>query len=143
MSDARLTPPFPGHLLSWSSRLMARELNRRLSPLGLSTGQWGVLFVLLEDDGLTQTQLAARLGVEQPTMAATLRRLGEGGWVRREPHEADRRAEVVHLTEHARCAMPTVIEQVEATNAQALSALTKQEITTLNALLNRIIATLS
>ena len=115
----------------------------KVTPLGLSTGQWGVLFALLDEDGLTQTRLAMRMGVEQPTMATTLKRMEEGGWIRREPHQGDRRSDCVHLTEHARSSLPDVIDRVVATNTQGLSALSDQETATLISLLNRIIATLS
>jgi len=92
----------PGMLASEIARLYAAALQRALQPWGLSPGQFQALSELWIEDGLTQRQLAARLGVEQPTMANTLGRMERDNLVARKPHPEDGRSQQIWLTEAAR-----------------------------------------
>jgi alkanesulfonate monooxygenase SsuD/methylene tetrahydromethanopterin reductase-like flavin-dependent oxidoreductase (luciferase family) len=56
-----------------------------LAGLGLHPGQDLLLSALWREDGIAQTELAARLGIEAPTVSRALDRLGRAGYVRREP----------------------------------------------------------
>lgn len=73
---------------------------RKLAALGLHPGQDVLLWVLAQErDGMTVSQLAARLGIEQPTATRSLARLETGGWFRREPVPTDRRQVRVVVTD--------------------------------------------
>ncbi|WNV83871.1 MarR family transcriptional regulator [Umezawaea sp. Da 62-37] len=78
---------------------MRVRMGRRMAELDLSSGQEHLLGELWREDGLSQRELVARLGVEQPTVAKTVRRLEADGFVRREPDPADGRVTRVVLTE--------------------------------------------
>src|SRR4051812_33468072 len=84
------------------SRMFDRELRGALLPTGVLPGQLPVLLVLYDADGPTQAELARRLGVEQPTMAATLGRMERDGLIERRADEDDGRRARVHLTERSR-----------------------------------------
>jgi len=133
----------PGHLVALCGRAMAKDLNQRLATLGLSVGQWGALFSLSQNDGMTQTQLADALSVEQPSMASTLKRLEADGLIRRKPHLTDRRSSTIHLTARARKQLPSIVEQVHATNSHALKGLTRAEIGEFKRLLRVVISNAS
>lgn len=92
----------PGMLASEIARLYAAALQRALLPWELSPGQFQALAELWIEDGLTQRQLAARLGVEQATMANTLGRMERDNLVARKPHPDDGRSQQIWLTEAAR-----------------------------------------
>jgi MarR family transcriptional regulator for hemolysin len=106
MSDRTLTGGDREHfaqLLAATARAWRYALDARLQPLGLSPAQWMVLLhVSRADEPLTQTALAARYGVEGPTMAGLLDRMERSGWIERRVSETDRRSKTVHLTETAR-----------------------------------------
>ncbi len=91
-----------GVLAAELARLYGAELQRRLVPLGLSAAQFLVLSELWAEDGQTQRQLTARLGVEQATMANTLARMERDRLIERMPHPDDRRAQIVALSDAAR-----------------------------------------
>ena len=74
------------------------QMAARLLPLGLHVGQELLLNQLWRQDGLTQGELIARLGVEPPTVTKTLQRLERAGLVRRSPDPDDSRATVVAAT---------------------------------------------
>jgi DNA-binding MarR family transcriptional regulator len=70
--------------------------------IGLHTGQGLVIFRLLEEDGLSQSQLAARLGVEIGTVAKTVQRMEKEGLLIRRQDALDARISRVYLTEKGR-----------------------------------------
>ena len=55
-----------------------------LAQLGLHPGQDLLLSELWREDGISQAELVARLGVEAPTVSKALQRLERAGYVRRE-----------------------------------------------------------
>jgi DNA-binding MarR family transcriptional regulator len=69
---------------------------------GLHVGQEMVLVELWQDDGLRGGELAARLGVEPPTVTKMLRRLEGCGLVERRRDPTDARSFRVYLTESGR-----------------------------------------
>ncbi|MGP3964431.1 MarR family winged helix-turn-helix transcriptional regulator [Nonomuraea sp. 3N208] len=75
------------------------QLAASLAPLGLHVGQEMLLNQLWREDGLTQGELIARLGVEPPTVTKTLQRLERAGFVYRAPDPDRPRVGRVHLTD--------------------------------------------
>jgi DNA-binding MarR family transcriptional regulator len=75
------------------------QLAAALAPLGLHVGQEMLLNQLWREDGLTQSELIARLGVEPPTVTKTLQRLERAGFVYRAPDPDRPRVGRVHLTD--------------------------------------------
>lgn len=90
-----------GILASEIARLYAAALQRALQPLGLSRAQYLALSELWLEDGLTQRQLADRVGVEQATMANTLVRMERDGLIEKKPNPDDGRSQQIWLTEAA------------------------------------------
>jgi DNA-binding MarR family transcriptional regulator len=113
----------PGYLTNWAARLFARAIDRRLSALGVSSGQLPVFFALGGGQALTQAELARLAAIEQPTMAATLNRMERDGLIARTPDAADRRRVLVSLTAKGMALTPQVAEAVEAVNAKALAGM--------------------
>ena len=67
------------------------------------------------------------LGIEQPTMAATLARMERDGLVTRHKGEADGRVQFVRLTARARALREVAVAEASAVNERALLGLTPQE----------------
>ncbi|MCO5995093.1 MarR family winged helix-turn-helix transcriptional regulator [Actinoallomurus rhizosphaericola] len=82
---------------------------RKLAALGLHPGQDVLLWILAQErDGITVSQLAARLGIEPPTVTRSLARLEGGGWFRREPVPADRRQVRIVVTDAGHRLVPAI-----------------------------------
>lgn len=91
-----------GPLLHGTARAWRQKLDARLKPMGLSQAKWRTLLHLsLAREALTQAEIAARLGVEEPTMVALLHRLEREGWVTRTSSTHDRRCKLVLLGRRA------------------------------------------
>lgn len=131
-----------GYLTNLAGRLLVRELERHLAPLGLSPGHMPVLLAL--DNGLprTQKEIAESAGVEQATMTATLSRMERDGLVTRRPNPEDGRSMLVALTPLALGKLPAVADATATINALALEQLTPDERRQYFALIKRIIAVL-
>ena len=70
--------------------------------IGLHVGQDLVIFRLAEEDGVSQSQLAAVLGVEIGTVAKTVQRMEKEGLLIRRQDAEDARISRVYLTEKGR-----------------------------------------
>jgi MarR family transcriptional regulator for hemolysin len=101
-----------GPLLHGTARAWRLKLDERLKPMGLSQAKWRTLLHLsLASGALTQTEVAARLGIEEPTLVTLLHRLEKENWVTRRSSPHDRRCKTVHLGPRAQ----GVIAQINAT----------------------------
>ncbi len=132
----------PGHVVNYLARLFARALYRRIGPHGVTRGQFPILLMLWEREGVTQTELAERLAVEQPTMANTLKRMERDGLIRRVPDREDRRQARVHLTPRGRKLEEALTASARETNAAALAGLRTEERTLFLDLARRMVANL-
>ena len=80
-----------GYLVRDANRAFQRLLERRISPHGVTRGQWYFLRVLWEEDGLSQRELSARVGMMEPTTVIALRGMEKAGLIRRVRSTDDRR----------------------------------------------------
>jgi MarR family transcriptional regulator for hemolysin len=95
--------------LNKMSKLYRAAKARRLAKLGLHPGQDVLLWLLAQErDGMTVSELAARLGVEPPTATRSLARLEGGGWFRREPVPTDRRQVRIVVTDAGHKLVPGI-----------------------------------
>jgi DNA-binding MarR family transcriptional regulator len=131
-----------GYLTNWAARLFARAIDRRLAPLGLSSAYMPVFFALAGGESLSQTELARRASVEQPTMAATLKRMERDGLIARTPDPEDGRSALVSLTRLARAKLRSVQAAGHAVNDTAMTPLSATEQRQYLSLLRRVIAAL-
>lgn len=131
-----------GYLVNFLARLFARRLDRRLEALGAQVGQFATLLVLWERDGVTQTELAQLVAVEQPTMANTLGRMERDGLIRRQVDPADRRRSLIYLTDPARALEgPMTAAATEVLN-DAAAGLSADEVATARRLIGHMIGNL-
>jgi DNA-binding MarR family transcriptional regulator len=108
-----------------ASRAIGAERGRALRGLGLHAGQELLLGELWREDGLTPGELAARMGVETPTVTRMAQRMERAGFVRRRPDAADRRLVRVHLTEagqRLRASVPTAMAWADEAALAGFSA---------------------
>lgn len=119
---------------------MADDFKRRLAPLGVQPRMNAVLVALAADDGLSQRQLSARLGVHRNVMVSLIDTLEEQGLVERKPCPVDRRAFAVTLTDKARGILPALEAQSHALEDEVTAALSPDERAALRDMLQRVSA---
>jgi len=112
-----------GYMMNWAARVFRRLADRRLRPLGFSSGQLPVLNALMKVDAMSQKALIEVSAIEQPTMAATLGRMERDGIVERRPDPDDGRAALYSLTATTIAKVPAIRAAIEQMNADALRTL--------------------
>lgn len=85
-----------------ASKALQRAFAPELARLGLSWAHYFFLRSLLEKDGVTQTELSARVALEPATLTGILDTMIAQGLVKRVPHELDRRKWLICLTPKGR-----------------------------------------
>ena len=90
------------YLLAQICRLHRIRAHALLEDLGLYRGQPPVLRALWEREGLTHSELAARLHVQPATITKMIQRMERTGFVERRPDPKDQRLSRVYLTEAGR-----------------------------------------
>jgi DNA-binding MarR family transcriptional regulator len=131
-----------GYLTNLAARLFKQAIQRELRPIGVSPGQFPVIFALASGVALSQTALARIASTEQPSMAETLSKMQAEGLVDREPDPQDGRSVLYSLTPLAMDKADSILRAVKAVNALATAALTDAERSQFMAMLGKIIETL-
>lgn len=127
-----------GYMVNLAARLLVREIDDALSEHGLSSAHMPVFLALGEGNAMTQRDLARDAQVEQPTMASTLARMDRAGLIVRRPNPADRRSELISLSDLGQSKLTHLRDCGDRVNARANAGFTDEERTTLLALLTRV-----
>lgn len=99
-----------------------------------------MLIDLHYNPGSSQSDVVARLGIEQPTIAKTLARMERAGFVGRTRDQADRRLSRLRLTSQGRQAVDAVLLAWEEADVFIASALTASQTKELLRLLSKVSA---
>src|SRR5882724_12310406 len=90
-----------GYLVRDAHRAFQKLLEKRIAAHGVTRGQWYFLRVLWIEDGLSQRELSARVGMMEPTTVIALRSMEKAGLIRRARSSEDKRRSQVRLTPKA------------------------------------------
>ena len=132
-----------GYHLAQVCRMRRNLIAATVEQFGLYVGQDLILVQLWHEEGLPQSQLAERAGIEVSTMTKTLQRLERYGLVERRQDTEDTRIWRVFLTEKGRSLQPTVTEKWHQAEQRTFVGFTADEYTLLSSLLQRIEENLS
>jgi MarR family transcriptional regulator for hemolysin len=130
-SEPLLELDFENSVCYWictTSHALRRALEAELSEVNLTLRQWEVLACLACEDGLSQAEMADRLGIEAPTLAGVLTRMERDGWLARKSCCNDRRKNRIHSTERAESIWKRTTEICEGIRAQAVASLDEQTL---------------
>jgi DNA-binding MarR family transcriptional regulator len=112
-----------GYLLKHAHLQLSEQGNKALAAFGIDGRELGILVVIAGPEPLSQQQVAQRLGVDRTTMVAMLDALERKGIVSRHPDAADRRRNVVELTETGRGTFREAIKVRDAVERAYLAPL--------------------
>jgi MarR family transcriptional regulator for hemolysin len=142
MTRSQLCEQF-GRLVGDAYRLWRLRMNERLRPLGLSQARWLTLRVLRRaGDAIPQTELAARIGIEAPTLVRILDGLARSGYIARRISSSDRRVRTVHLTAKAQRKLGQIEAVADQLRLEVTSGLETAALANAVALLEQVQARL-
>ena len=127
-----------GGMLSQIVRILNPWFDLTMQEFGITYGTWPYMRELLKGDGISQRELAKRVGSSPPTALAAIRALEAIGYVASTADASDRRRIIVHLTQKGRAVEREIIPCVASMNPQVLKGLTKSEVAALFRMLQTI-----
>jgi DNA-binding MarR family transcriptional regulator len=133
-------PSLPSWLLSQTALHSARLLTDRLADAGARGYHYRLLATLDESGPSSQADLGRRSGIHLGDVVAALNELESAGFVSRSPDPADRRRNVVQVTDAGRTRLAELDERVTAVQDELLAPLSAEERVQLTGLLTRLLA---
>lgn len=116
-----------GFIIGDVSRMLRTVYDRRVEPLGLTRAQWRVLARISRKEGCTQTELAAELEIEKPTLGRLVDRLQANDWVERRADENDARTKRIFLTARAQPVLKKMYSLADDVLDGSLAGLTREQ----------------
>lgn len=123
-------------------RALRRIVDIAIQDYGLNRSQWRLLAYVLRDEGMTQTELARLLELERASVGQAIDALERKQLVERVKVQGDRRVWRIYPTEEARLLVPALRETINEIHEQMFAGFSKQEISLLNQMLERIMTNL-
>jgi DNA-binding MarR family transcriptional regulator len=121
-----------------ANRAFQRLLEKRIAPHGVTRGQWYFLRVLWEEDGLSQRELSARVGMMEPTTVIALRGMESAGLIRRTRSPQDKRVTRVRLTPKAKRLRARLLRLSQGVNEQGAQGIKAAELDRFRRLIRRM-----
>jgi len=146
MSSGRLVDvpePFPmpiGLRLNQAARAVERAFDKALAEAGGTLPVWLILLNLKIHKPVNQQELAKAVGVREATLTHHLNAMDARGLITRTRDAANRRYQVVTLTEAGEAAFLRLRSAAMTFNARLSAGLTDADLATLGALLGKLAA---
>lgn len=110
----------------------------KLAPLGITARHGLYLREIGLAPGISQEQLAGRIGINKSNVARQVASLEEEGYIQRRACGMDKRILRLHLTQKAEAILPNILEVMDAWEQLLVEGLTEAEKTALETMLLRI-----
>ncbi len=119
-------------------RDLRRNYDARADALGMTMSRARALTTLSRNEGITQTELAAELGIEGPTLKRQIDALENAGFVTRRPLDGDARKNALFLTDKGRGS--GIVDFTRRLRADLVDGISDDDLTRAQAVLDRIAA---
>jgi DNA-binding MarR family transcriptional regulator len=144
MSESDMaTGELPGNgsaafLLAQLGAYASGQFAKRLEPLRFTPAHAGIFRIIAANPGLSQQELAAKLGMYASRLVAVIDDLEKRGFIERQPSDTDRRLYALHLTKSGKEKLAAIGAIAREHGRDLLDALSDEERSTLTALLERV-----
>lgn len=127
-----------GYHLRETYRLFTKTLQAKIGSPDVTLGMWFFLRSLWEEDGVSQRELARRIGLMEPTAVTALAAMERRGLINRKSDPTDKRRRLVYLTEKGRGMKAEMLPHAMEANLIALQGFTSEEVVALLSMLKRM-----
>jgi len=117
-----------GFILNNAGRKVSQLLSLRFQPFEITTEQWTLLNRLIEEDGISQKDLAKRVEKDQTNVTRILNQLERKGLVERETNTQDKRSFLTFVTEKGKKLNETLIPIENQVVTSVLEGLPESQI---------------
>jgi len=120
-------------------RRYRRMLDQALREVGHSQVRWEVLHAVYIARGeSTLMEVAARIGLEGPSIVGTMEKLETGGFIERRDNEADRRSKLIRLTNKGHEAIGAMTVIVDQQREKLLAGIDEKDVDAMLRVLTRM-----
>jgi DNA-binding MarR family transcriptional regulator len=128
----------PSWLLTQTAAHASRLVGDGFAAVGARGYHYRLLTSLITDGPASQADLGRRTGYHLSDLVAALNELEKSGYIRRAPDPADRRRNVITVTDEGRTRAAELATQAAAIQEQLLAPLTDAERRQLTGLLTKL-----
>jgi DNA-binding MarR family transcriptional regulator len=140
MDDERLSRS-PLHLLHRVGQYADELFVSEMTSFDITPRQFTVLWAISKEEGLSQTMLVKRTGIDRSTIADLVQRIHAKGFVQRRRNKHDARAYSVSLTERGWLALRAAEPVAIRVGAKLLATLPEAQVAEFVANLSAIVGT--
>jgi DNA-binding MarR family transcriptional regulator len=127
-----------GYQLRRAQNALFQHFESHLKRYDITPGRLGLLLLIAQNPGVSQSRLAKATGVERSTLGEFIERFVAQKLVERRRTATDRRIYAIHLTAKGRRFLDSIEPEVMEHEQEFGSALSKDELKTLLVLLKRL-----
>jgi MarR family transcriptional regulator for hemolysin len=127
-----------GYWLTIATQAYHRAVCEEMAPHGITYRQSMVVGWLMIEGELSQTELAAKMMVEPPTLVGILDRMQRDGWITRHNCRSDRRKKLIRLSPSVEPVWEKIKECAERVRDRASEGLSAEDLEYLKQLLHRV-----
>ena len=129
----------PGFLIRRAQQIAVSLFLEETGVLGITTTQYGILFVLKHSPGIDQISVAKLLGLDRSTTGMVLGKLEQAGFIERSREARDRRKHKLVLTRAGERMLERLAEPAGKAQARVLATFTPSERATFLRLLEKFV----
>ncbi len=127
-----------GFILNRTALAMKIGFNKQIKEFDISPEQWSLIFRIVENNGLTQKELASSTYKDQANITRSLDRLEKKGFLTRLPNSKDRRIINIFSTPKAKELVEKIVPISKEYNQLLSIGLSQEEYESLIGLLNKV-----
>ncbi|HYH22361.1 MAG TPA: MarR family transcriptional regulator [Azospirillum sp.] len=131
-------PELVGYNLRKAQVAVFQNFQNAVAPHDITPGQFGVLIMIKENEGLSQSDLGAAVGIDRSTMVAVIDRLESRGLVIRAPSPNDRRSYALKLSADGEKLLEELVPRVREHDQSMVKELSAEEQAQLIEFLRRV-----
>ncbi len=129
----------PGFLMRRAHQISVSIFMDETAATGVTTTQYGLMYILRARPGLDQISLAKLIGLDRSTTGLVLGKLERGGLVVRRASQNDRRRKELALTPEGEALLIALAGPVERAQEKVMTPFTEEERLQFLSLLNKFV----
>lgn len=128
-----------GYIVNRTAKGFIKALDSQLrEKVGVTAGQWKVLVMLVDQNGLTQKEIADRLGLDGATLIPIIDKMEKDKLVVRKVDPTDRRNNRIYRTERADALWDKMMQCVSSIKEISLKGIPDQNVKVMKDVLENI-----
>jgi MarR family transcriptional regulator, transcriptional regulator for hemolysin len=128
-----------GYIINRTAKAFIKALDSQLKEkVGVTAGQWKVLVMLVDQNGLAQKEIADRLGLDGATLIPIIDKMEKDKLVVRKVDPADRRNNRIYRTERADALWDKMMQCVSSIKEISIKGIPDQNVKIMKDVLENI-----